>query len=317
MPLLEHAILDTTIAPIDMNTLLTSDEALAIIQKHYSLDKIQYCMFIRRGFNDTYLVDTGSEKYIFRVYLNGKYYAESDDAFRFELDFIEYLSSKNVPVASSLRTQTGQQLGITQTAHGQRPFALFHYAEGIPLSRRSLTTQQAYHFGVALAELHLAANQFESPYSRYKLDLKYLIDEPLRLIKEGEKSTEPSEEVQHGRRVIDKLSPLEPYIDRIRRIGTDGDKFGIIHADLHLGNVHFRGNDFTIFDFDHCAYGWRAYDLAIASGLPKSQQTSMIEGYESKRALSEEERDSLMDLRNLRNLWDIGDILATENLRAE
>ena len=106
------------------------------------------------------------------------------------------------------------------------------------------------------------------------------------------------------------------YIDRINSIGIDGDKFGIIHADMHLGNVHFRGEELTIFDFDHCAYGWRAYDLAISSGLPKDQKVAMIEGYESRRPLSSEERDSLQDLSNLRNLWDIGDILATENLKA-
>ena len=84
---------------------------------------------------------------------------------------------------------------------------------------------------------------------------------------------------------------------------------------MHLGNVHFLGNHFTIFDFDHCAYGWRAYDLAISSGLRKECRDSMIEGYESVRPLSDAERASIQDLGNLRNLWDIGDIMATEGLR--
>ncbi len=298
-----------------MNTLLNAEEALQIIRRHYSLGSIKYCMFIRRGFNDTYLVDTGSKKYIFRLYLNGKYYVASHDAYRFELDLVNHLHTRDVPVATAIPTQNGEHLGVMQTAHGQRAFALFNYADGIALSRDSVTNDQGYQLGVALANLHLAANSFESQFERYKLDLKYLIDEPIRLISEGEKSTDPKDNIKHGRRIIDKLQPIEPYIDRIKSIGTEGDKFGIIHADLHLGNVHFRGNELTIFDFDHCAYGWRAYDLAIASGLPKKQKASMIEGYESKRPLSQEERDSLMDLGNLRNLWDIGDILATENLR--
>lgn len=298
-----------------MNALLTSEEALDIIHRHYSLGEIEYCMFIRRGFNDTYLVDTGSEKYIFRLYLNGKYYVDSDDAYRFEMDLLKHLHTRDVPVATGIPTQDGEYLGVMQTAHGQRAFALFSYADGIPLSRSSVTTEQGYQLGVALANLHLAANSFESQFQRYKLDLKYLLDEPLRLISEGEKSAEVKEKIKHGRRVIEMLQPIEPYVDRIKSIGTDGDKFGIIHADLHLGNVHFRGNELTIFDFDHCAYGWRAYDLAIASSLPKAQNVSMMEGYESRRPLSQEERDSLMDLGNLRNLWDVGDVLATENLR--
>ena len=175
---------------------------------------------------------------------------------------------------------------------------------------------QSYRMGIALANLHLSANSFETQYQRYKLDLKYLIEEPMRLISEGEKRDESSSLVKRGSYIIEKLQPIESYINRINSIGTDGDKFGIIHADMHLGNIHFRGEELTIFDFDHCAYGWRAYDLAISYWLPKKQRMSMIEGYESKRPLSQEERDSLQDLSNLRNLWDVGDMLATRNLRA-
>lgn len=37
------------------------------------------------------------------------------------------------------------------------------------------------------------------------------------------------------------------------------------------------------FDFDHCAYGWRAYDIAIACWYPAPQRDSMMQGYESQR----------------------------------
>lgn len=180
-----------------------------------------------------------------------------------------------------------------------------------------MTKEQAYQSGVVLANLHLAADSFKSQLERYTLDLKYLVEEPLRLISDGEKRATPHSAIRHGRRVVDRLQPIDAYVDRVNSIGTDNGKFGIIHADLHSGNVHFRGNELTIFDFDHCAYGWRAYDLAICTGLPEIQQTAMLKGYESRRPLSLEERDSLQDLGNLRNLWDIGDILATERLEDE
>lgn len=51
-----------------MNALLNSDEALGLVRDHYALDDIKYCMFIRRGFNDSYLVATRTQKYIFRLY---------------------------------------------------------------------------------------------------------------------------------------------------------------------------------------------------------------------------------------------------------
>jgi len=295
---------------------LTSDEALDVINNHYRVGDIDYCMFLRRGFNDSYVVETGSERYIFRVYSTGKYYIESNDAYRFELNLLKHLHSKNVPVAVAVTTVEDELLGVGKTRHGQRNFALFHYADGFPLERNSVTTEQSYRMGMALANLHLAANSFESQFQRYKLDLKYLVEEPVRLVTEGEKREEPNALIERGRYVIEKLQPLKSYIDRINSIGTDGDKFGIIHSDMHLGNIHFRGDELAIFDFDHCAYGWRAYDLAISNGLPKAQKESMIDGYESRRPLCQEERDSLEDLGNLRNLWDVGDALATENIDA-
>ena len=69
---------------------LTSDEALDVISNHYELDNIDYCMFLGRGFNDSYVIEIGSERYIFRVYAEGKYYIESDDAYRFELLLLRF-----------------------------------------------------------------------------------------------------------------------------------------------------------------------------------------------------------------------------------
>ncbi|MEP4545579.1 MAG: phosphotransferase [Saccharospirillum sp.] len=299
------------------STVATAEEALEIIRKHYDFGDVDYCMHIKRGFNDTYLLDTGSQKFIFRMYLNGKYYVESDDAYRFELNLVKHLHMQGVPVANVVPTSCGDLLGVTELRSGQRVFALFNYAEGVLLSRGSLTINQGRQLGIAMANMHLAADSFESEYERYKLDLKYLVDEPIRLISEGEKCAEANEEIKYGLYVLEKLEPIDRYIERINSIGTDGSKFGIIHADMHLGNIHFRGNELTIFDFDHCAYGWRAYDLAISCSLPKPARVSMIEGYESRRPLTQEERDSLGDLASLRNLWDIGDILATQNLRPE
>jgi len=300
-----------------MNTVSTSEEALEIISTNYNLGDVEYCMHIRRGFNDTYLLETGHQKFIFRIYLSGKYYIKCDDAYRFELNLVRHLHSQGVPVANVIPTSDGELLGVAELRAGQRAFALFHYAEGVSLSRESVTIKQSYQMGVAMANLHLAADSFESEYERYKLDLKYLVEEPLRLISEGEKRAEPSQGIQRGRYIVEKLEPISPYIERINNIGTGDGKFGIIHADMHLGNLHFRGDELTVFDFDHCAYGWRAYDLCISYSLPKAQRASMIKGYESRRPLSSNERDSLRDLANLRNLWDIGDILATQNLRPE
>ena len=83
---------------------LTSDEVLDVISNHYQLDDIDYCMFLSRGFNDSYVIESGGERYIFRVYAEGKYYIESDDAYRFELNLLDHLNKQGVPVAAAVST---------------------------------------------------------------------------------------------------------------------------------------------------------------------------------------------------------------------
>lgn len=302
-----------------MNSLLSPEEVIALVQKNYALTDVESCTLIARGFNDHYLIATKNEKTIFRVYLNNKYYVDSFDAYQFELDLLEHLHSNGIPVANPLPRDSGELLGYTDTGHGKRAFALFTYVEGVRLSRDSIFPTQSFQLGKTMAQIHLAANSFNTPLKRYRLDQTYLIDEPLKLIEARTKTSgenaNTDERLMRAKHIVEKLQPLNHYIDSLNNINVENDEFGIIHADLHMGNVHFLGNNPKVFDFDHCAYGWRAYDLAIAYYLPTAIRDAMIEGYESVRPLSDSERTSLPDFANLRNLWDIGDIMATETLR--
>ncbi len=167
---------------IIINTLLKLQKILELINTHYSLGEIQSCSLIRRGFNDHYLIVSGNAKYIFRVYLNHKYYIESSDAFQFELNLLEHLHNEGVPVANALRMNNGELLGWVSTDYGDRAFTLFPYARGNELKSDSITIEQSFQLGKTMAELHLSANRFCSKHKRYHLDLKYLVDEPLRLI---------------------------------------------------------------------------------------------------------------------------------------
>lgn len=117
--------------------------------------------------------------------------------------------------------------------------------------------------------------------------------------------------------MLASLQPTENLVDTVRALETSKDEFGIIHGDLHLGNIRFEGDQVTFFDFDHCAYGWRAYDVGTLSFLPEAKFEKVIEGYESVRPLSEGERSSLPAFAKLRMLWDMGDMLATTSLRAD
>ena len=302
-----------------MNTLLKSEEVLALLNAHYSLDKIQSCHLIRRGFNDHYLVELENARYVFRAYLNHKYYIESFDAFQFELDLLEHLHHDGVPVANAMRRSNGELLGSVSTQAGDRTFALFPYAAGSEIKSDTLTIEQCFQLGSTMAKLHLSANHFHSKHKGYHLDLKYLLDEPLKLFHKLINEKQPSflneKEKQMLTNRIESLGSIEDLVKVVNKIPLNQDEFGIIHADLHTGNVHFEGNELMVFDFDHCAYGWRAYDLAICLYLSSEQCEAMLRGYESLRPLSVEERECLPIFFKLRGLWNIADTLATESIR--
>lgn len=288
--------------------------------EYSTLGRASNCKLLRRGFNDSYLIGIGAEWYIFRVYLNQKYYIESSDAFKFELELLDHLSSMDIPVAAAKKRDNGELLGWTATTLGDRAFALFSYAAGDVLTMKSVTPEHCLLVGKTVAELHIAANSFHSKYSRYHLDRKYLIDEPLKIIaKQYNKSqrTISEQEIEELKEMVSSMQPIEELAETINSLDVSGDEFGIIHSDLHPGNIHFNGDRLTIFDFDHCAYGWRAYELAITEFMPDLQKTSLLEGYESVRPLTEGERACIPVFAKLRRLWDIGDSLAIEPVRAE
>ena len=255
------------------------------------------------------------------MYLNHKYYVESPDAFQFELDLLEHLHQEGVPVAHAQCMNDGELLGWTSTKLGERAFALFAYAAGEEVTDdESMTLERSFQFGKTTAKLHLAANSFKSNDKRYHLDLKYLVDEPLKLIaRQEDKSLRVFTQQQYERihEMLATLQPVEDLVATVKALETSKDEFGVIHADLHPDNIRFQGDQVTFFDFDHCAYGWRAYDLAPSSFLPEAKREKFLEGYESVRPLSKGERESLPAFAKLRILWDIGDTIATDSIRAE
>ena len=60
------------------------------------------------------------------------------------------------------------------------------------------------------------------------------------------------------------------------RLPRDPLWFGMIHADLHHGNLLADGERLTVIDFDDCAFGWHLYDLAVA--LVHQQKIASLPG---------------------------------------
>jgi Ser/Thr protein kinase RdoA (MazF antagonist) len=104
----------------------------------------------------------------------------------------------------------------------------------------------------------------------------------------------------------DKLHSL------LTHYGQEKERFSIIHADLHPGNILVNGETLTAIDFDDTAFGWHMFDLAVAlhqcqdlSHFPEIY-ASCVEGYCDVRSVSEEDLLMVPTFLLMRGLAEIG-----------
>ena len=92
----------------------------------------------------------------------------------------------------------------------------------------------------------------------------------------------------------------------------DSASWGMIHADLHHGNLLIAGDALSVIDFDDAAFGWYLYDLAVALTHYQRRedysvlQGALLAGYRSRRALSAEDEARLAMFLLVRRLAVIG-----------
>jgi Ser/Thr protein kinase RdoA (MazF antagonist) len=102
---------------------------------------------------------------------------------------------------------------------------------------------------------------------------------------------------------------------RLADYGTGADRYGLIHADMRLGNLLVDGDKVTLIDFDDCGFCWFAYDFAAAISFHETNpaipalRAAWLEGYQAVRQLSREDItaiDSMIMLRRMALLAWIG-----------
>ncbi|HWG85613.1 MAG TPA: phosphotransferase [Deinococcales bacterium] len=256
---------------------------------------------IRRGFNDHYRVTAGDERFILRVYQNGKYYLGGPEDYRAELAVLAHLKGVGVPVAAAVPARDGSLLRPLERDGQTRYLALIEFAPGE--EARKPEPEVAARLGEVVARLHLGLDSYPGGVGRHRLDERELIDLPVEILAR-----------ELGGQGID-ASFLAELAEVLRaaaaRLPRGPGEWGLIHGDLHGGNAHVAPDgSITLFDFDHLGFGWRAYDLApLKMGLAPESLAAFMASYESLRRMTGAERESLGLQALLRRLWDPGDWL--------
>lgn len=291
------------------------------------------------GANRNYLVASQDQRYVFRIYTDHDFYVRNPKAYQYELDLLAYLHEYKLAVPEPVKRLDDKRLGVmvdslgvatetsvgpssvppTDPPAGARCGALFRFFKGEEHVTwyPEVNEPVVISFGAAVAEIHQCADQFPKPYCRHHFDLQYLLDGPLQTL----------ESILKERRGED-LSFFKDYANHMRRqiseLGKGKDIYGLIHADLHVGNILYHpDNGYCILDFDQCAFGWRAYDVAtfkyniietVPDHLTDEIWRCFLEGYNRVRPLTQAELDCMPVFANAWTLWDIGEtlVLATQ-----
>src|SRR5262249_46643585 len=146
---------------------------------------VRCCVLLQHNLNDTYVVDAEAGRYVLRASqaerASGWSWRTREDIL-FELDVLQHLSRKGVPVATPMVRRDGARVSAVPAPEGVRCLALFTYAPGEPVTPPKQTESLARAYGGAVADLHTATDDFSSPHSRFALDLEYLLAKPLDVV---------------------------------------------------------------------------------------------------------------------------------------
>ena len=275
---------------------ITAETICQQVRSHFALPAATQCQQLASGMHENFRVECPNQYFFLRVY---RPRARSIADIRYEVALLEHLHRAGCPVAAAVAAGRDDRIMQIETPAGTHPAVLFSFAGGTAPGDRLDPTQSAA-LGCAVAKIHEAADRFQAPFARQTLDLAYLLDDSVVAIDPWLTPTQHQQlQViqQHLHRVLPPLPHTTPW-------------FGPCHGDINASNVHIDiDGSLTVFDFDQCGPGWRAFEIGkFFSSLPHHEQSAAIKkafllGYESLRPLHADERRAIAPFTAIAHLW--------------
>ncbi|MGG3282364.1 phosphotransferase enzyme family protein [Paenibacillus solani] len=264
------------------NALLARAETIALSAlQEFNLKQVAL-EFI--GYSDTITYQVKTEdgrKYLLRIH-PGRI---SRTELMSELQFLDALHAAGFVVPTGLTAPDGLRVIPIDSFEGSPALhvTLMKWVNGEHTSE-SLTESQAFHVGVMIAKLHEAAIAFERPagFTRPTWGLNSFREAIAKLGTYAHTFLSAASWLQYQRAAEQVQSQLE-------LMNAHDGNFGLIHSDLHLGNIVFEGDHPRPIDFGRCGFGYYLYDLAaVLLSLVPRQRYQVIQGYESIRELDKD-----------------------------
>lgn len=229
----------------------------------------------------------------------------------------EALLDAGVDVPVARRTRDGRPYATVAVGpHGEaRVVGMVDWVEGAPMSSRlgddpspDLVAECYHRLGAIAASLHEHGARWTPPdgFRRHAFDVDGLTGErPF-----WGRFWEHPELGADDRALLGRLR--HRVRERLTAYGSGRGTYGLIHADLHPGNVIVGESRLHLIDFDDGGFGWHQYDFATAlfslrasPHLARARE-AMVAGYRTLRRLDDHALDQLPLFLLIRALALIG-----------
>lgn len=270
-----------------------TDEQLHHILHRFRFQKPEIT-YLRHNENRTYKVsEADGSTYVLRVHQPFKAsmtgLQHTYEGLLGELLMLEALANESsLLVQSPLRNQDGELITVIEHEGQRLNCSVLTWLEGRDLQKEDLQNPESVkQLGSHIAELH----EF---YRRYPLDrVKNRPEQGIAyndgLIQTIHKGLELGLFASSDVAIIEKCIHL--INDKLKQIGTDTDRWGLIHGDLGFGNMIMSPvGRLSFIDFGFFGPGYDLTDIAMgAMMVPSEHHNIFLEGYYGTMNIAAEE----------------------------
>lgn len=278
----------------------------------YSLAADARVTFVRHGENTTYRLEAAGRQFALRINRPGY---QTVAAIRSELAWMDSLRESGVPTPPAHAGPDGERIQVLDP--NGRTAVLLEWIDGTPLNHVD-AVEPWRRLGELMARIHEHSRRWDRPdwFTRPPWDAEALVgDKPRWGPPDPEGLLRPvdREAVEACRMVVR---------ERLAALGTDRDRYGLIHGDLGFENALVCPDGrVAVIDFDDCGESWYLHELAVAlypydgtDGFD-ARRDALVSGYRSVSTLPQELLDELPTFLMARRIATLGWVFSRPETR--
>ncbi|HSM26060.1 MAG TPA: phosphotransferase, partial [Anaerolineaceae bacterium] len=171
-----------------------------------------------------------------------------------ELDWINYLFDREVPIALPRRSKNQQFTETFPMKDSYFTAAVFDFAPGQFVEEANpavWNTDLFYQLGTIMGRMHQMSKVYDPAH-----------------LTEKRPSWQEDDLIKNAWHILpaelqSAADEMTAILQQFDQFPATKDNYGLIHSDVNPTNFHVLDGKITLFDFDDCAYNWFINDLAV------------------------------------------------------